>query len=213
MPVVVLCFFAFNYGPCEYVQMYKMYICTNAINGSMSATTYQASYKVGKGPRQCLFFLEIYPKDPDSYSQLFLFVLKRTSANIYLSCFIFACFGIFANTISLHHSLHIRFKIFAQICIPIFDIYSLIFSSNRISRRTLGEPCMQLRMRIHANSYPAFRKNALLVLSRARGFTILYNYSVHSTYPLQMKAASKFLRLRIRPLLRIQAKLLKLVNI
>jgi hypothetical protein len=36
--------------------------------------------------------------------------------------FIFTCFGIFANTISSHHSLHTRSKIFAHICIQIFDL-------------------------------------------------------------------------------------------
>jgi hypothetical protein len=36
--------------------------------------------------------------------------------------FIFACLGIFANIIYLHHLLHIRFKIFAQIRIQIFDL-------------------------------------------------------------------------------------------
>jgi len=36
--------------------------------------------------------------------------------------FIFTCFGIFANTISSHHSLHTRSKIFAHIRIQIFDL-------------------------------------------------------------------------------------------
>ncbi len=40
------------------------------------------------------------------------------------------CFGIFANTIYSHHSLHIRFKIFAHICMQIFIFsYLRIFSS------------------------------------------------------------------------------------
>ncbi len=39
-----------------------------------------------------------------------------------LICFIIACFGIFANNIYLHHLFHIHFKIFAQICIHIFDL-------------------------------------------------------------------------------------------
>jgi hypothetical protein len=39
-----------------------------------------------------------------------------------LICFIFACFGIFAKTNYSHHSLHTRFKIFAQIRIQIYDL-------------------------------------------------------------------------------------------
>ena len=48
--------------------------------------------------------------------------------------FISACFGIFANTIYLHHSLHICFKIFAQIRIQKFDLMQnkYIFSYWRI---------------------------------------------------------------------------------
>jgi hypothetical protein len=52
--------------------------------------------------------------------------------------FKFACFGIFANTIYSHHSLHIRFRIFVQIRIQIFDLmqnkYTVkqIFASEQI---------------------------------------------------------------------------------
>ncbi len=40
--------------------------------------------------------------------------------------FIFACFGIFANTIYSHHSFHIRLKIFVQIRIHIFNLMQKI---------------------------------------------------------------------------------------
>jgi hypothetical protein len=43
---------------------------------------------------------------------------------------IFACFGTFANTIYSHHSLHIRFKIFAQIRIKIFDLMQIHVAAN-----------------------------------------------------------------------------------
>jgi hypothetical protein len=48
--------------------------------------------------------------------------------------FIFGCFGIFANTIYSHYSLHIRFKTFAKIRIQIFDLMQSkhIFSYWRI---------------------------------------------------------------------------------
>jgi hypothetical protein len=48
--------------------------------------------------------------------------------------FIFACFGIFENIIYSHHLLHIRFKLFAQIRIQIFDLMQnkFIFSYWRI---------------------------------------------------------------------------------
>jgi hypothetical protein len=57
---------------------------------------------------------------------------------MYLICFIFACYGIFANAIYWHQSLHIRFKIFAQIRIQIFNfmhnkyVLKRIFASERI---------------------------------------------------------------------------------
>ncbi len=87
------------------------------------------------------------------YSQLYFILFEanlRECGNVDLISFIFACFGIFANTIYLHHSLHIRFKMFAQIRIQIFDLmqtnscwseYSLqskysikIFEANKYSR-------------------------------------------------------------------------------
>ncbi len=67
------------------------------------------------------------------YSQLFLFASKRTYAYMDLICFIFACFGIFANTMYSHHSLHICFKIFAQICIQIFNLMQNKYTLKQIS--------------------------------------------------------------------------------
>ncbi len=72
----------------------------------------------------------------------FLFASKRIEANMDLIRFIFACFGIFANTIYSHHSLHICFKIFAQIRIQIFNLlenkyissYWRIFASETLSQ-------------------------------------------------------------------------------
>ncbi len=52
-----------------------------------------------------------------------------------LFCFIFACFSIFANTIYSHNSLHICFKIFAQIRIQIFDLMQKIHVAENICFR------------------------------------------------------------------------------
>jgi hypothetical protein len=49
--------------------------------------------------------------------------------------FIFACFGIFANTIYSHHSLHIRFKKFAQIRIHMIDLMQKILVASNIHLR------------------------------------------------------------------------------
>ncbi len=58
--------------------------------------------------------------------------------------FIFACFCIFANTIYLHHSLHIRFKIFAHICIQKFNFMQKIHVAANI----------HFRVNIHLGSSP-----------------------------------------------------------
>ncbi len=52
-----------------------------------------------------------------------------------LICFIFACFGIFAKTIYSHHSFHIRFKLFAQIHIQIFNFIQKIHVAGNICFR------------------------------------------------------------------------------
>jgi hypothetical protein len=49
--------------------------------------------------------------------------------------FIFACFGIFENTIYSNHSLHIRFKIFAQIRIQLFNFIQKIHVAENIRSR------------------------------------------------------------------------------
>jgi hypothetical protein len=51
--------------------------------------------------------------------------------------FIFACFGIFSNTIYFHHSLQIHIKILAQIRIQIFDLMQRIASCSEDSQRIL----------------------------------------------------------------------------
>ncbi len=56
--------------------------------------------------------------------------------------FIFACSGIFANTIYWHHLLHIRFKIFAQIRIQIFDLMLKIHVAANICFR--ANICLRL---------------------------------------------------------------------
>ena len=51
--------------------------------------------------------------------------------------FIFACFGIFSNSIYSHHSLHIHVKIFAQIRIQIFNLMQRIACCSKESQRIL----------------------------------------------------------------------------
>ncbi len=65
----------------------------------------------------------------------FFYLLRSESKQIMdLIRFIFACFVIFANTIYSYNSIHIRFKIFAQIRIQILDLMQnkFIFSYWRI---------------------------------------------------------------------------------
>jgi hypothetical protein len=53
-----------------------------------------------------------------------------------LICFIFACFCVFANTIYSHHSLHVRFKIFAKVRMQIFaSKYSFWSNYSQNSKR------------------------------------------------------------------------------
>ncbi len=56
----------------------------------------------------------------------FFYSLRSESKRIWISFTLFACFGIFANTIYSPHLLFIRYKIFAQICIQIFDLMQKI---------------------------------------------------------------------------------------
>ncbi len=99
--------------------------------------------------------------------------------------FIFACFCIFANTIYSHHSLHIRFKIFAQIRKQMFD---LMQNNTRCSEYSL---MIFSYWRIFASKYSP-RSNYPRNLSEfhiQRIFACKYSHT--SEYPLRI--ASNYL--------------------
>jgi hypothetical protein len=107
--------------------------------------------------------------------------------------FISAAFGIFANTIYSHHSLQIRFKIFAQIRIKIFNLlqnkyifsYWPIFASKNSFRSECSQNFKQIshsskfaNKRIFACNYLHTRAYLLAnirILATFR-FVLLQNY-------------------------------------
>jgi hypothetical protein len=98
---------------------------------------------------------------------------------------IFACFGIFANIIYLHHSLHTRFGIFAQIRIPIFDFMQKIHVAANIRFR--ANICLRFfsSWRIFASKY-SFRSEYSQQFKRIShsGEYLLAKYSHTSEYSL-----------------------------
>jgi hypothetical protein len=81
---------------------------------------------------------------------------------------IFACFSIFSNTTFSHHSLHIRFKIFAQIRLQIFGLIKKIHVAANIRFRA------NIRLRFsHTGKYLLqnirFKANIRKTLSETKG--------------------------------------------
>jgi len=80
-----------------------------------------------------------------------LFPSKRISANMNLIRFICACFRTFVNTIYSHQLLHIRFKIFAQICMQLFIFsYWRIFASKYLFS---SEYSQNFKQTLHSSEY------------------------------------------------------------
>jgi hypothetical protein len=96
----------------------------------------------------------------------------RFEANIDLIRFIFACFGIFANTIYSHHSLHIRFNIFAQICMQIFIFsYWRIFASKYSLWSEYSQNCKRIS---HTSEYSL---ENIRILANIRLYLLRTEYS------------------------------------
>ncbi len=115
--------------------------------------------------------------------------VRRIHNFFILICFIFACFDIFANTIYSHNSLHIRFEIFAQSRIQIFDLMhnkcmskrifasERIFASNFLMLANIRNNCFEANIHKTSSEIHIQVNISLQILAYKRIFACKYSHT------------------------------------
>jgi hypothetical protein len=116
--------------------------------------------------------------------------------------FIFACEGIFANIIYWHHLLHIRFKIFAQIRIQIFDLMlkkhvaaTICFRANICLRLSHTGEYLLLNIILEANICKTLSKFHIQANIRSQIFT--HSTSEYSLANIRIPANIRYVLLKL----------------